>query len=198
MLSRRSGVSPRLNTVLSDAFKTAEKMKDAYVSSEHLLVALAGDKGDAGRVLERAGVTPARLSAAIDELRQGSKVTDQNPEAQMQALERYGRNLTEMARDGKLDPVIGRNEEIRRAIQVLSRRTKNNPVLIGEPGTGKTAIVEGSRAAHRRRRRALEPARQRRHHARPARRWSRARSTAASSRTGSRRCCARSSRPRGA
>ena len=137
------GVSPRLNTVLSDAFKVAEKMKDAYVSTEHLLVALAADKGDAGRVLERAGVTGARLQAALTELRRGAKVTDQNPEGQMQALERYGRNLTEMAREGKLDPVIGRNEEIRRAIQVLSRRTKNNPVLIGEPGTGKTAIVEG-------------------------------------------------------
>jgi len=134
---------PRLNTVLSDAFRAAEKMKDAYVSTEHLLIALAGDKGDAGRVLERAGITSERLRKAIEELRAGSKVTDQNPEGQMQALERYGRNLTEMARDGKLDPVIGRNEEIRRAIQVLSRRTKNNPVLIGEPGTGKTAIVEG-------------------------------------------------------
>ena len=134
---------PRLNTVLSDAFKAAEKMKDAYVSTEHLLIALAADKGDAGRILERAGVTPERLQKAIEELRAGSKVTDQNPEGQMQALERYGRNLTEMAREGKLDPVIGRNEEIRRAIQVLSRRTKNNPVLIGEPGTGKTAIVEG-------------------------------------------------------
>ncbi len=136
-------ISPRLNTVLSDAFKAAEKLKDAYVSTEHLLLALAADKGDAGRILERAGVTPTRLGAAIDELRAGSKVTDQNPEGQMQALERFGKNLTEMARDGKLDPVIGRNEEIRRAIQVLSRRTKNNPVLIGEPGTGKTAIVEG-------------------------------------------------------
>ncbi|MDZ4168687.1 MAG: ATP-dependent chaperone ClpB [Coriobacteriia bacterium] len=136
-------VSPRLNTVLSDAFKSAEKMKDAYVSSEHLLLALAADKGAAGKALELQGVTAARLATAVDELRAGSKVTDQNPEGQMQALERYGRNLTEMARDGKLDPVIGRNEEIRRAIQVLSRRTKNNPVLIGEPGTGKTAIVEG-------------------------------------------------------
>ena len=94
-------------------------------------------------MLERAGVTAARLHGAVEELRAGAKVTDQNPEAQFQALERYGRNLTEMARDGKLDPVIGRDEEIRRAIQVLSRRTKNNPVLIGEPGTGKTAIVEG-------------------------------------------------------
>ncbi len=136
-------VSPRLNTVLSDGFKVAEKLKDAYVSTEHLLLALAADKGEAGRVLERQGVSADRLGKAIDELRAGSKVTDQNPEGQMQALERYGRNLTEMAREGKLDPVIGRNEEIRRAIQVLSRRTKNNPVLIGEPGTGKTAIVEG-------------------------------------------------------
>ncbi len=137
------GVGPRLNSVLSDAFKVAEKMKDAYVSSEHLLVALAADKGEAGRTLERAGASEARLTAAIEELRRGAKVTDQNPEAQFQALERYGRNLTQAARDGKLDPVIGRTEEIRRAIQVLSRRTKNNPVLIGEPGTGKTAIVEG-------------------------------------------------------
>ncbi len=136
-------VSPRLNTVLADAFKHAEKMKDAYVSTEHMLLALAADKGEAGRVLDMQGVSAGRLSAAIEELRAGAKVTDQNPEGQMQALERYGRNLTEMARDGKLDPVIGRNEEIRRAIQVLSRRTKNNPVLIGEPGTGKTAIVEG-------------------------------------------------------
>ncbi len=136
-------VSPRLNTALSDAFKHAEKMKDAYVSTEHLLLALTVDKGEAGKALELQGVSVERLKRAIDELRAGSKVTDQNPEGQMQALERYGRNLTEMARDGKLDPVIGRNEEIRRAIQVLSRRTKNNPVLIGEPGTGKTAIVEG-------------------------------------------------------
>jgi ATP-dependent Clp protease ATP-binding subunit ClpB len=136
-------VGPRLNTVLSEAFKSAEKMKDAYVSSEHLLMALTADKGEAGRILDRSGATAARVSAAVEELRRGSKVTDQNPEGQFQALERYGRNLTEAARDGKLDPVIGRVDEIRRAIQVLSRRTKNNPVLIGEPGTGKTAIVEG-------------------------------------------------------
>jgi ATP-dependent Clp protease ATP-binding subunit ClpB len=137
------GVGPRLNTVLSAAFKSAEKMKDAYVSSEHLLIALTADKGEAGRILDRSGASEARVSAAVEELRRGSKVTDQNPEGQFQALERYGRNLTEAARDGKLDPVIGRVDEIRRAIQVLSRRTKNNPVLIGEPGTGKTAIVEG-------------------------------------------------------
>jgi ATP-dependent Clp protease ATP-binding subunit ClpB len=137
------GVGPRLNTVLNDAFKAAEKMKDAYVSTEHLLLALAADKGEAGRILERAGATSARLHAALEELRRGTKVTDQNPEAQFQALERYGRNLTQAAREGRLDPVIGRVNEIRRTIQVLSRRTKNNPVLIGEPGTGKTAIVEG-------------------------------------------------------
>jgi ATP-dependent Clp protease ATP-binding subunit ClpB len=142
-VSAQAQVSPRLNTVLNDAFKTAEKLKDAYVSTEHILTALAADKGEAGRILERAGVSETRVLTAMSELRAGARVTDQNPEGQMQALERYGRNLTEMARDGKLDPVIGRNEEIRRAIQVLSRRTKNNPVLIGEPGTGKTAIVEG-------------------------------------------------------
>jgi ATP-dependent Clp protease ATP-binding subunit ClpB len=136
-------VGPRLTTVLNDAFKAAEKMKDAYVSTEHFLLALADDKGEAGRVLERAGATSARIKTALEELRGGAKVTDQNPEAQFQALERYGRNLTEAAREGKLDPVIGRVDEIRRAVQVLSRRTKNNPVLIGEPGTGKTAIVEG-------------------------------------------------------
>jgi len=137
------GVGPRLNTVLNGAFKHAEKLKDAYVSTEHLLVAIADDSGEAGRLLGGAGVTAARVLEALTELRAGATVTDQNPEAQFQALERFSRNLTQAARDGKLDPVIGRNDEIRRVIQVLSRRTKNNPVLIGEPGTGKTAIVEG-------------------------------------------------------
>ncbi len=137
------GIGPRLNTVMNEAFRQAEKLKDAFVSSEHLLVALAGDKGEAGRILERAGVTTERLLKALEELRGGARVTDQNPEAQFQALERFSRNLTQAARDGKLDPVIGRDSEIRRVIQVLSRRTKNNPVLIGEPGVGKTAIVEG-------------------------------------------------------
>ncbi|MDO9107454.1 MAG: AAA family ATPase, partial [Coriobacteriia bacterium] len=138
-----AGIGPRLNTVLSSAFKHAEKLKDAYVSSEHLLVGLAEDSGEAGRLLQGAGVTSARVLEAVVGLRSGARVTDQNAEAQFQALERYSRNLTTAARDGKLDPVIGRNDEIRRVIQVLSRRTKNNPVLIGEPGTGKTAIVEG-------------------------------------------------------
>ncbi|TLM72288.1 MAG: AAA family ATPase, partial [Actinobacteria bacterium] len=138
-----TGVSPRLNTVLADAFKAAEKLKDAYVSTEHLLLAIASDSGEAGRVLGKHGVTSERLAAALTELRAGARVTDENPEAQFQALERFSRNLTDLARNGKLDPVIGRDEEIRRVIQVLSRRTKNNPVLIGEPGVGKTAIVEG-------------------------------------------------------
>ncbi|MDH4139126.1 MAG: AAA family ATPase, partial [Coriobacteriia bacterium] len=138
-----AGVGPRLNTVLNGAFKHAEKLKDAYVSTEHLLVALAEASGEAGRLLAGAGVTGERLLEALEELRAGARVTDQNPEAQFQALERFSRNLTAAAREGKLDPVIGRNDEIRRVIQVLSRRTKNNPVLIGEPGTGKTAIVEG-------------------------------------------------------
>src|SRR5574340_44444 len=138
-----AGVGPRLNSVLGDAFKHAEKLKDAYVSTEHLLLAIADDRGEAGRILGKAGVTSKRLAEALEELRAGARVTDQNPEAQFQALERFSRNLTQAARDGKLDPVIGRTEEIRRVIQVLSRRTKNNPVLIGEPGTGKTAIVEG-------------------------------------------------------
>jgi len=137
------GLGPRLNGVLNDAQKHAEKLKDAFVSTEHLLAALAEDKGEAGRVLGQHGVTSDRLLAALAELRGGSRVTDANPEAQFQALERFSRNLTTAARDGKLDPVIGRDAEIRRVIQVLSRRTKNNPVLIGEPGTGKTAIVEG-------------------------------------------------------
>ncbi|MBS3956031.1 MAG: ATP-dependent chaperone ClpB [Clostridiales bacterium] len=139
----QAGVGPRLSTVLSSASKHAEKLKDAYVSTEHLAIALAEDAGEAGRVLAAAGVTSARLLDAVAELRAGSRVTDSNAEAQFQALERYSQNLTAKARDGKLDPVIGRAEEIRRVIQVLSRRTKNNPVLIGEPGTGKTAIVEG-------------------------------------------------------
>jgi ATP-dependent Clp protease ATP-binding subunit ClpB len=139
----QAGVGPRLSSVLSDAFKHAEKLKDAYVSTEHMLIALAGESGESGRLLQDAGVTQARVLEALEELRAGARVTDQNPEAQFQALERFSRNLTDAARDGKLDPVIGRTEEIRRVIQVLSRRTKNNPVLIGEPGTGKTAIVEG-------------------------------------------------------
>ncbi|GAB4278413.1 MAG: ATP-dependent chaperone ClpB [Coriobacteriia bacterium] len=139
----QQGLSSRLNQALNEAQKTAEKMGDAYVSTEHLLLAIASGDGAAADALKGQGATPERILAAIEELRAGSHVTDQNPEAQFQALERFGRNLTDLARQGKLDPVIGRDEEIRRVVQVLSRRTKNNPVLIGEPGTGKTAIVEG-------------------------------------------------------
>jgi len=137
------GISSRLNGVLNQAQKYAEKSKDTYVSTEHMLIALASDKGAAGKAFDRDGATSGRLATALEELRAGSRVTDQNPEAQFQALERFSRNLTDLARSGRLDPVIGRDDEIRRIIQVLSRRTKNNPVLIGEPGTGKTAIVEG-------------------------------------------------------
>jgi ATP-dependent Clp protease ATP-binding subunit ClpB len=139
----QAGVGPRLNTVLELAFRAADARKDAYVSTEHILIGMASDSGDAGKALARAGVTPQRLETALDEIRGGARVTDQNPESQFQALERFSRNLTQAARDGKLDPVVGRDAEIRRVIQVLSRRTKNNPVLIGEPGVGKTAIVEG-------------------------------------------------------
>src|SRR6185437_5165407 len=114
-----------------------------YVSVEHLLLALTEDTGPAGRLLKDAGASRDRLMSALQEVRGSQRVTTQNPEATYEVLEKYGRDLTQLARQGKLDPVIGRDEEIRRVIQVLSRRTKNNPVLIGEPGVGKTAIVEG-------------------------------------------------------
>ena len=135
--------SQRLLGVMNNAEKIATKLEDSFVTTEHLLIALANDKGAAGKALSVAGVTAKRLEQAYDELRGTSRVTDADTKTQFEALEHYGRNLTEAARAGKLDPVIGRSEEIRRTIQVLSRRTKNNPVLIGEPGTGKTAIVEG-------------------------------------------------------
>ena len=131
-----------LNT-LDAAVKAAEKLGDSYATSEHLLIALSQEKGEAGRLLNAAGVTPKNIEAAYEALRGDTRVTDASNKAQFEALEQYGQNLTRQAREGKLDPVIGRSEEIRRTVQVLSRRTKNNPVLIGEPGTGKTAIVEG-------------------------------------------------------
>ena len=119
-------------------------MKDDYVSTEHLFWALAADKGtDVGKLLKSQGLTPEAILKALADLRGAQRVTDQAPEEKFQPLEKYGKDLTEMARSGKLDPVIGRDNEIRRIIQVLSRRTKNNPVLIGEAGVGKTAIVEG-------------------------------------------------------
>ena len=129
--------------VINAAEKIADKMGDSYVTTEHLLIALANGKDDAARILNGAGVTAASLEAAYDKLRGDARVTDQTSKLELDALNKYGQNLTEQARQGKLDPVIGRSEEIRRTIQVLSRRTKNNPVLIGEPGVGKTAIVEG-------------------------------------------------------
>ncbi|WP_283169977.1 ATP-dependent chaperone ClpB [Curtanaerobium respiraculi] len=135
--------SMQLMNVLDNAVKAAEKMGDSYATSEHLLIALASDNGDAGKLLSAAGVTRKNIEEAYDDLRGDTRVTDQTEKAQFEALEKYGQNLTQQAREGKLDPVIGRSEEIRHTVQVLSRRTKNNPVLIGEPGVGKTAIVEG-------------------------------------------------------
>src|SRR5688572_5633904 len=137
-------LSPGLNRVLEDAQKEADQFKDEYVSTEHLLIALANAKGEAvARVLEAQGITKDAILKVLVTIRGTQKITDPNPEEKYQALQRYSRDLTDLARKGKLDPVIGRDEEVRRVIQVLSRRTKNNPVLIGEPGVGKTAIVEG-------------------------------------------------------
>src|SRR5256712_2649418 len=137
-------LSSRLNQVFAAAQKQAEAMQDEYISTEHLLLAIADEKqGDAGKILRQHGVTRDDLLKAIEQTRGGVRITDQNAEANYQALAKYARDLTDLARQGKLDPVIGRDDEIRRTIQVLSRRTKNNPVLIGEPGVGKTAIVEG-------------------------------------------------------
>ena len=137
------GIGNDLLKVINEAEKLAAKLGDSYVTSEHLLTALANDNTDAGRILRDAGVTAKRVEEVYNELRGDERVTSQDAKPQFEALEQYGRNVTDLARQGKLDPVIGRVEEIRRTIQVLSRRTKNNPVLIGEPGVGKTAIVEG-------------------------------------------------------
>jgi len=136
-------ITGRLNRLLVQAEDEAKKLKDDFVSVEHLLLAMTDDGGATGRILKEAGLTRDRLLSALQEVRGHQRVTSQNPEATYQALEKYGRDLTQLARQNKLDPVIGRDDEIRRVIQVLSRRTKNNPVLIGEPGVGKTAIVEG-------------------------------------------------------
>jgi ATP-dependent Clp protease ATP-binding subunit ClpB len=141
----QAGLSPRLKQVADVAEAEAERLKDEYVSTEHLFVGIASESGrsPAARLLAQNGITRDKIFEALTSVRGSQRVTSQNPEGTYQALERYGRDLTELARRGKLDPVIGRDEEIRRVIQVLSRRTKNNPVLIGEPGVGKTAIVEG-------------------------------------------------------
>jgi ATP-dependent Clp protease ATP-binding subunit ClpB len=136
-------ISATTQKLLDQSFKEADKFKDEYVSTEHLLLASAQEKSDAREILSAAGATYDAILKALTSVRGSQRVTDQNPEGKFQALERYAKDLTELARRGKLDPVIGRDEEIRRVVQVLSRRTKNNPVLIGEPGVGKTAIVEG-------------------------------------------------------
>ncbi|HTZ25497.1 MAG TPA: Clp protease N-terminal domain-containing protein, partial [Streptosporangiaceae bacterium] len=149
-LPRAAGATlsaPETSRPLLAALNTAEKrageMGDEYISTEHLLVGLATDGGQAATVLREAGAGPDELLAAFEKVRGSAKVSSQDPEGTYQALEKYGIDLTRSAREGKLDPVIGRDAEIRRVIQVLSRRTKNNPVLIGEPGVGKTAVVEG-------------------------------------------------------
>ncbi len=137
-------ISPQTKAILDKAFNEASRMKDEYVSIEHIMLALADEKGsEAARILERHGISREAILKVLMEIRGSQRITDPNPEEKYQALEKFGRDLTELARLGKLDPVIGRDEEIRRIVQVLSRRTKNNPVLIGEPGVGKTAIVEG-------------------------------------------------------
>jgi ATP-dependent Clp protease ATP-binding subunit ClpB len=138
-----ASTSGEIVQILRSAEKEMRELGDEFVSTEHLLLAIAGHPGKAGEALRAAGATREQLLKALSEVRGSHRVTDQNPEDKIQALERFGRDLTEAAREGKLDPVIGRDDEIRRVIQVLSRRTKNNPVLIGEPGVGKTAIVEG-------------------------------------------------------
>ena len=140
----RQYASERFEAALTRAWDEAQRLKDEYCSTEHLLIGIAQDKsGAAGRILAKAGVRPEAIYKALVDVRGSQRITDANPEEKYQALQRYAKDLTELARKGKLDPVIGRDEEIRRVVQVLSRRTKNNPVLIGEPGVGKTAIVEG-------------------------------------------------------
>jgi len=143
----RGGSQPQLSNELRKTLDAAEgemaKLKDEFLSAEHYLIALIGSGSSAAKLLKESGVTRDRLMKALVEIRGNQRVTDQDPEGKYQTLEKYGRDLTELARKGKIDPVIGRDEEIRRTMQVLSRRTKNNPVLIGEPGVGKTAIVEG-------------------------------------------------------
>lgn len=135
--------TPRLGRLFDQAWQEAQRLKDLFISSEHLMIALADSDGEAKQLLNQAGVSKDKLYAALKTVRGKSKVDSQNAEGNYQALEQFGRDLTELAAAGKLDPVIGRQEEIRRVVQVLCRRTKNNPVLIGEPGVGKTAIAEG-------------------------------------------------------
>jgi ATP-dependent Clp protease ATP-binding subunit ClpB len=148
-LPKVSGISDQFlsktsNAVLERAFDEAGRLKDDYVSTEHILLGIAGaDRDPAGQLLARRGASHDAILQAMTTIRGSHRVTSQNPEATYRAVEQYARDLTDLARRGKLDPVIGRDEEIRRVMQILVRRTKNNPVLIGEPGVGKTAIVEG-------------------------------------------------------
>ena len=136
-------ISPELNNILNNAFNEAEQLKDEYVSTEHILISIAQSNGRVGQLLKQYGVTKDRIYQILVSIRGSQRITDQNPEDKYQALKKFGKDITDLARKGKLDPVIGRDNEIRRVVQVLSRRTKNNPVLIGDPGVGKTAIVEG-------------------------------------------------------
>jgi ATP-dependent Clp protease ATP-binding subunit ClpB len=136
-------ITGRLNRLLAEAEEEAKKLKDEYISIEHIILAMTDDAGATGRILKEFGATREQLARALKEIRGNQRVTSQNPEATYEALGKYGRDFTRLAAQGKLDPVIGRDEEIRRVVQVLSRRSKNNPVLIGDPGVGKTAIVEG-------------------------------------------------------
>lgn len=137
-------ISQRTKSILDAAFAEAAKMKDQYVSIEHILLAISDEKtGEGIKILSRYGISRDSIFKVLKDIRGSQRITDPNPEEKYQALDKFSRDLTDLARLGKLDPVIGRDDEIRRIVQVLSRRTKNNPVIIGEPGVGKTAIVEG-------------------------------------------------------